>query len=406
MDWTMNDLPQWLRTQGPSWAWAWGSGLGAGVLLALALRVVRQQVLGRLQRRSAHGPTVLHDVALAAVRATRGWALTLGALAAGLRLVAAQGALPERLAAQVDPALLVVVVLQIGLWLQAGLSAWLQQRQAARAAQDDVRLQSHIAIVEFVSRILIWSLLLLLLLDNLGFNITALVASLGIGGIAVALAVQNILGDLFASLSIAIDKPFLVGDAIQVDGLSGTVRQVGLKTTRIQATSGEELVMSNADLLKSRIRNFKRMDERRVSFRFGVTYDTPADVLAGIPAIVRRLVETAGKARFDRCHLVELGASSLDFEVVYHVTTPSYMDYMDLQQTLNLGLLRELPPLGAAFAFPTQTLNVAGPPAAARTLTTTLAAGSAPLAPPAGSAAGAGGARPTVEPPRARVAAA
>ncbi len=205
----------------------------------------------------------------------------------------------------------------------------------------------------------IWVVALLLLLDNLGVNITTLVASLGIGGIAVALALQNILGDLFASLSIAMDKPFLVGDFIVVDDLMGTVRHIGLKTTRIKSLGGEELVFSNNDLLKSRVRNYKRMAERRVVFGFGVTYDTPPETLESLVAAVRRIIEAKDGTRFDRAHFKNFGASNLDFEAVYCILSADYNAFMDAQQRINLALLRHCNEHGINFAFPTQTIHVA-----------------------------------------------
>ena len=202
----------------------------------------------------------------------------------------------------------------------------------------------------------------MLALDNFGFNITTLVASLGIGGIAVALAVQNILGDLFASLSIALDKPFVNGDFVVIDDMMGTVKHIGLKTTRIQSLGGEELIFSNGDLLKSRIRNYKRMAERRIVFEIGVVFGTPAEKLRHINDIVRDVVGSHADARLDRTHFKKIGASSLDFEVVYYVLVPDYNRYMDVQQAINLQLIERLDAQGIDFAFPTQTLHIASRP--------------------------------------------
>ncbi|MEQ8215048.1 MAG: mechanosensitive ion channel family protein, partial [Smithellaceae bacterium] len=199
---------------------------------------------------------------------------------------------------------------------------------------------------------------LLLILDNLGFNITSLVAGLGIGGVAVALAVQNILGDLFASLSIVIDKPFVVGDFIVIDQLRGTVEHVGLKTTRLRSLSGEQLIFSNNDLLKSRIQNFKRMTERRVVFGFGVTYQTPQDKLPLINGIVREIIEKQEHVNFDRVHFKEFGNSALNFEVVYIVKDQDYNLYMNIQQAINLEMFRRFQEEKIEFAYPTQTLFV------------------------------------------------
>jgi small-conductance mechanosensitive channel len=197
-----------------------------------------------------------------------------------------------------------------------------------------------------------------LVLDNLGVNITGLVAGLGIGGIAVALALQNILGDLFASLSIVLDKPFVIGDFVVVDSLSGTIEHIGLKTTRIRSLRGEQLIFSNNDLLKSRIRNYKRMSERRIDFSFGVVYQTPLEKLKAIKKIVSDIIEKGEKTRFDRVHFKEYGDSSLNFEVVYFVTDPDYNIYMDVQEAINLEIFRCFAEEGIEFAYPTRTIFI------------------------------------------------
>jgi len=207
-------------------------------------------------------------------------------------------------------------------------------------------------------------LILLLALQNMGVDVTSLIAGLGIGGIAVALALQNILGDLFASLTIALDKPFVVGDFIVVGSEMGTVEHVGLKTTRVRSLSGEQLVFGNADLLASRVRNYKRMSERRVVIGFGVVYATPPETLEAINAIVRSAVEAQPNVRFDRCHMFRFGASSQDFEAVYYISSPDYNAHMDTQQAVHLAIARAFREKGIEFAFPTQTLYLAGTPAA------------------------------------------
>ena len=181
---------------------------------------------------------------------------------------------------------------------------------------------------------------------------------MGIGGIAVALALQNILGDLFASLSIVIDKPFVIGDFIVVDQLMGTVEHVGLKTTRLRSLGGEQLIFSNNDLLKSRISNYKRMMERRIVFGFGVTYQTPPEKLPLINEIVREIIGKQEQARFDRVHFKEYGESSLNFEAVYFVLSQDYNLYMDIQQAINLEMFRCFQKEGIEFAYPTRTLFI------------------------------------------------
>jgi len=198
-------------------------------------------------------------------------------------------------------------------------------------------------------------MLILIGLDNLGINITTLIAGLGISGIAVALAIQNILGDLFASFSIVLDKPFVIGDFIIIDEYMGAVEHIGLKTTRIRSLSGEQLIFSNADLLKSRIRNYKRMFERRVVFSLGVVYQTPYEKMSKIPEIIRQAVEKNDHVRFDRAHFNAFGDYALLFETVYWIQDPDYTTYMNIQQAINLDILKQFGEVGIEFAYPTQT---------------------------------------------------
>jgi small-conductance mechanosensitive channel len=214
--------------------------------------------------------------------------------------------------------------------------------------------------MSWMLRALLWSVLLLAILANMGVNITAFVASLGVGGVAVALAVQSILSDLFASLAIGLDKPFEIGDFIVFGDVAGSIEHIGLKTTRIRSLSGEQIVCSNTELLKNTIHNYKRMSERRILFGFGVTYDASPEQLREIPQIVKQAVESAGNTRFDRAHFKQFGESSLDFEVVYYVTEPGYNVYMDIQQHINLDLMTALANNAVEFAFPTRTLHVVG----------------------------------------------
>lgn len=211
--------------------------------------------------------------------------------------------------------------------------------------------------------------LVLIGLSNLGVNISALIAGLGVGGIAVALAAQNILGDLLASLSIVFDKPFVVGDFIVTGDKLGTVEHIGIKTTRLRSLAGEQLVISNKSLLESQIQNFKRMWVRRVVQSFGVVYSTPADTLERIPVWVKEIVERDQKLKFDRCHFRSYGASSLDFELVFFVNDPDYNIFMDHQQTVLLGIFRKFQSEKVDFAFPTQTLHIESLPRPASEVT-------------------------------------
>lgn len=261
--------------------------------------------------------------------------------------------------------LIVAVVLQLGLWGNRAIWQWMEQRSTQMASHGDTASLSSLNVFKVMAQIVLWVTIILLLLDNLGFNVGALVTSLGIGGVAVALAIQNILGDLFASLSIALDKPFVVGDAIQVGDDSGTVKRIGLKTTRVQSVSGEELIFSNSDLLRSRVRNFGRMAQRRIAFTVGVTYDVTQSQIESINGIIRESIQAQAKTKFDRVHFKQFSASSLDFEAVYHMLDQDYLCYMDAQQAINVAILARFNAEGINFAYPSQTLYVASLPAGA-----------------------------------------
>ncbi len=252
----------------------------------------------------------------------------------------------------------VVVLVQVAIWLHRAITLGLA-RHFERHGGQAARASASATLLSWALKSALWAVVLLAILSNLGVNITAFVASLGIGGVAVALAVQNILGDLFASLSIAVDKPFEVGDFIGVGGMVGTVDYVGLKTTRIRSLSGEQLVMSNADLLRQTISNYKRMATRRIVFTFGVTYDTTPAQAEEISRRIKAVVSADERVRFDRAHLKEFGGNSINYEVVYIVLSPDYNVYMDAQQSINLELMRELEAMGVRFALPTRVIQAA-----------------------------------------------
>lgn len=251
-----------------------------------------------------------------------------------------------------------VIGFQLALWVNHGVSVWTAQRLTSAAATAHNPVIT--TMMSWMLRALLWSVLLLAILANMGVNITAFVASLGVGGVAVALAVQSILSDLFASLAIGLDKPFEIGDFIVFNDVAGSIEHIGLKTTRIRSLSGEQIVCSNTELLKNTIHNYKRMSERRIVFAFGITYEAKPEQLREVPQIVKKAVDSAGNTRFDRAHFKQFGESSLDFEVVYYVTDSSFNLYMDIQQKINLDLMTALTEHGMDFAFPTRTLYVVG----------------------------------------------
>jgi len=220
---------------------------------------------------------------------------------------------------------------------------------------------SDTAVIDLLSKLLkatLWVVALILVLSNLGYNISTLIAGLGIGGVAIAFALQNILGDIFAAFSIYFDKPFQIGDFIIVGGDLGVVKKIGIKTTRIQTLQGEELVVSNRELTETRVHNYKKMERRRIAFGFGVIYETPTEKLRKIPQIIKEIVTKVKLADIDRVHFKRFGDFSLDFEVVYYLNTNDYNKYMDTQQEINLAIKERFEKEGIEMAYPTQTLYV------------------------------------------------
>lgn len=222
----------------------------------------------------------------------------------------------------------------------------------------DASLERSLKGILGVVKVIVWGLAIVFFLDNLGFKISSVIAGLGIGGVAVALAAQAVLKDLFSYFSIIFDRPFEVGDFIIVGEYLGAVEYIGIKTTRIRSLGGEQLIFSNTDLTDSRVRNYKRMEKRRVVFRLGVTYQTPQDKLKQIPKIVENIIKNVKDTMFDRAHFFSYGDFSLIFEVVYYVLGSDYNKYMDTQQEINFGLKEELEKQGVEFAYPTQTIYV------------------------------------------------
>ena len=338
-------------------AGAWTLALTLGLLSLLVLHLVKRLLASQLRRLAGHTATDIDDIAVTMLDSTAPaflWALSA--------FVASQALTLSPKAEQVlAHGMVALVLLQALMWGDTGIREWLNTQRNLRHGADPAKTTSTAAL-GFVARAVLWTVGILTILDNFGVDITALVASLGIGGIAVALALQNVLGDLFSSLSIVLDKPFVVGDFILVDGQAGTVEYVGLKTTRLRGLGGEQIVFSNSDLLKSRIHNYKRMETRRIAFTIGVTYQTPEDRLAELPAVIRELVASQPDVTFDRAHFKSFGASSLDFEVVYFLASADYTVYMDVQQAINLALFRRFNQLGVEFAYPTQSLHHVMPP--------------------------------------------
>ena len=341
----------------PFWGNTPARWLGALAILVggiALLYVVKRVVVARLARYADLTATSFDDFAVDLLRRTRFFFVFFVALNAASHWL--------RLEPEVRDWLRTLTVLAVslqGLIWGSGIVTFGVERYARRHGADGSSTTTVTAL-SYLGRFLLFLVILLVALDNLGINITALVTGLGVSGIAIALAVQNILGDLFGALSIVLDKPFVVGDAIKVDNFDGTVEHIGLKTTRVRASSGEQIVFANQDLLKSRVRNFKRMVERRVAFTVGVAYDTAPDLLARVPAMITEIVRAQPQVRFDRSHFSRIGDAALEFETVYFVTTSDYLLYMNTQQAINLGIIRRFRELGIHFAVPGKNVVVLG----------------------------------------------
>lgn len=335
---------------------AWLVACAIILSVTLLARLLKGFSIRRLSRGSRSSYRRLNDATIKALEATRVWMLFLVAIYLGSEYLR----LPTKFEHVVAIVATLAAFLQTGLWLNAIFRFWIDSERH-RAMSADAGAATSLSALGFVGSGILWLVILLLMLENLGVNVTTLVASLGVGGIAIGFALQNILGDLFASLSIILDKPFVIGDLLFVDNYRGTVESIGVKTTRLRSLDGEIVVFSNGDLIKSRVRNYQHMHERRVLFSFGVLYSTPVAQLERIPAMVKDIISAQNNARFDRAHFNAFGASSLDFEVVYWILASDYTIYMDTQQAINLALMRRFEEEAIGFAFPTRTLYHEGP---------------------------------------------
>ena len=328
------------------------AGVFVGVLLVLP--IARAIILRRLKAFSERTANDLDDLLHDLLRRVVGPVVYLfTALYFGTLILT----LPESLGLLVQSLLVIVLAIKVAQVLQ-GLAAYGVRKWTEQTSKEDPASAAMLKNVTWVVQLMIWAATVLFIFDNLGINITAVVASLGIGGVAVALAAQSVLGDAFSSFAIFLDKPFQVGDFIIVGDLLGTVEQVGFKTTRIRSLGGEQLIFSNSDLTSSRIKNYKRMRERRIVFSIGVVYQTPVEQVKAISPMIKRVVDEHEYARFDRAHFKSFGDFALIYEVVYYVLRPDYNTYMDVQQSMNFRLMEEFEKAGLEFAYPTQQLFV------------------------------------------------
>lgn len=311
------------------WQWTVAASVAVGVFLILLL--IRRAIRARYDKLAATPQTEFLELPFKVASRTTVLTVLVTALFVGSRWLT----LPPTVDKAILTLLTIAIFWQVGLWATIAVVAALERKRLAA----DPRAASSMGVINFLARVTIWSFVLLLTLDNLGIEIKPLLAGLGIGGIAVALAAQNILGDLFASLTITLDRPFVVGDSLQVDDFNGTVEYIGVKSTRLRSLNGEQIIMPNASLVSSRLRNNSRMNQRRVVINISVDQQTPVEKLQEIPAKIRELIESHQPIKFDRSHFVKIGSSSFDFEAVYIVLTPDYAKHMDILQDINLRLV-------------------------------------------------------------------
>jgi len=337
-----NTVQSWLRT------------LLVTAAVLVSLRIAERMVIRRLAAFAKGTETDMDDYAAAVGAKTKLYLLGIVAARAGSLLLA----LPQQLSQWLGTAALLALLVQLAIWGDGLVVFWVGRYQEEYIAKDASRVTT-VKALGVVFRVIILAVILLLALDNIpGVQASALLGSLGISGIAVALAVQSVLADLFASLSIRLDRPFVTGDYIVLGDHQGTVEHIGLKSTRIRSVSGEQLIVSNNDLLGSRIRNYGRMTDRRVVFSVGVSAETPSQKLEKIPSIIQEIIEAQGQTRFDRTHFKEYGDFALQFEVVYHVRDPSYRLHADIRQAINLAILKRFEEEGIGLPYPTQTVYV------------------------------------------------
>ncbi len=333
--------------------WRWFAAAALLLLVGIVLKLLLWRIVRRLRVVVEKTPGRFDDLIVELLDKTKFLFIFIVSLYAGTLILT----LHETAESVLHGVFMIALLIQAGYWGNAFVTFWIRRSVSQRLDQDAATATS-MAALGFIGKLVIWAIVVLLALENMGIDVTTLIAGLGIGGIAIALAVQNVLSDLFASLSIIVDKPFVIGDFIIVGEQMGTVERVGLKTTRVRSLTGEQIIFSNSDLLASRVRNYKRMFERRIAFSIGVTYQTTADQVREIPGIVRSTVEAQSDVRFDRCHFKSFGDFALLFETVYYVTNPDYNVYMDIQQAINVAIMDAFADRGIEFAYPTQTLYV------------------------------------------------
>jgi small-conductance mechanosensitive channel len=325
--------------------------LGVFLLIVIGFKIVKNMLWHRLEKLSKLSKSNLDDKIveiLKSIKLSFYIVLSLWIVSRGLEI----SSLVNNI---INTLFIVFIFIQVTKLLQILLKFWVNKR-----VESEVQRENILPLLSITMKVVVWIFGLLLILSNLGVNVTSLVAGLGIGGIAVALAAQSMLGDIFSSIIIYFDKPFEAGDFIILeDGTTmGVVRKIGFKTTRINAIGGEEVVVSNSSLTSQKIHNYKKMEKRRVSINFGVIYSTSQEKMKRIPEIVKKIVDGISEIDFDRVHFKKFADSALIFELIYFVDTDDYYAYMDHNQQLHLQIKEQFEKENIEMAFPTQTIHL------------------------------------------------
>ena len=328
------------------------TALGIFIAAVIVVKIFIHVVVKKLHKLAKKTANTIDDFIAELLKRIGVPLLYLGSLYLGISVLTIDPSLKR----YIDIAGVAILVICVARFLTLLISHSLKMYWVKRG--KDFELERSLNGILKVSQFIIWSIAVIFFLDNIGFKISTVIAGLGIGGVAIGLAAQAILKDLFSYFSIIFDRPFEIGDFIIIGDYLGSVEYIGAKTTRIRSLSGEQLIFSNADLTDSRVRNYKRMEKRRVLFRLGVTYQTTSEHLKKIPKIIETCVAKVSDTIFDRAHFFSYGDFSLIFEVVYYVMSSDYNKYMDIQQEINFLIKEEFEKQGIEFAYPTQTLYV------------------------------------------------
>lgn len=329
---------------------AYGIAIGCIILAWIILKLIKNRLIILLKKLTAKTDTSFDDLL---VKAFEKFLIPFAYLLINYAIIK-QLVLSERVESILEVAIVVIscyyIIRLVNFFIHGGVVVYMEQKN------EPAERIKQLSGILMVIKALVWIIGIVMLIDNLGYDVTTVIAGLGVGGIAIALAAQNILGDLFSYLVIFFDKPFEVGDFIVVSDNSGTVEKIGIKTSHVRSINGEQLVMPNSEMVKQVIHNFKRLERRRIVFSIGVVYNTDAKKLKAIPAIVKDIIDKVEMSTFDRAHLSSFGDFSINYEIVYFVESPEYPVYMDTQHAINIALFEKFTMEEIEFAFPTQTL--------------------------------------------------